>query len=80
MRFEEKLKRCSHPRNLDELRRMLPLTSYADYADVLLAKRTEMLCGEPAVWIQTTWEGGPSSWRPIPAACWIPTAITSSLP
>ena len=34
------LLRGSHPRNLDELRRMLPLTSYADYADVLLAKRT----------------------------------------
>ena len=28
------LLRGSHPRNLDELRRMLPLTSYADYADV----------------------------------------------
>lgn len=59
------LLRGSHPRNLDELRRMLPLTSYADYADVLLAKRTEMLCGEPAVWIQTTWEGG---LRPIKLA------------
>lgn len=59
------LLRGSHPRNLDELRQMLPLTTYADYADVLLAKRTEMLCGEPAVWIQTTWEGG---LRPIKLA------------
>lgn len=59
------LLRGNHPRTIDELREMLPLTSYADYADVLLAKRTEMLCGEPAIWIQTTWEGG---LRPIKLA------------
>ena len=46
------------PRTIDDLRAMLPLTTYANYADVLLARRTDMLCGEPAVWIQTTWEGG----------------------
>ena len=59
------LLRGNHPRTIDELRATLPLTSYADYADVLLAKRTEMLCSEPAIWIQTTWEGG---LRPIKLA------------
>ena len=59
------LLRGRHPRTIDELRTMLPLTTYADYADVLLPKRTEMLCAEPAVWIQTTWEGG---LRPIKLA------------
>jgi len=53
------------PRSIDELREVLPLTSYEDYADVLLARRKEMLCAEPAVWIQTTWEGG---LRPIKLA------------
>lgn len=53
------------PRTIDELRAQLPLTSYADYADVLLPKRADMLPGEPAVWIQTTWEGG---LRPIKLA------------
>ena len=53
------------PYTIDELRRMLPLTSYEDYADVLLSRRTEMLCAEPAIWIQTTWEGG---LRPIKLA------------
>lgn len=53
------------PRTIEELQRMLPLTSYADYADVLLPKRAEMLCAEPAIWIQTTWEGG---LRPIKLA------------
>ena len=54
------------PATIDELREMLPLTRYEDYADVLLARRSDMLpCGEPAIWIQTTWEGG---LRPIKLA------------
>ena len=59
------LLRGKQPRTLEELRQCLPLTTYADYADVLLPKRAEMLCAEPAVWIQTTWEGG---LRPIKLA------------
>ncbi|MCI2056315.1 MAG: GH3 auxin-responsive promoter family protein [Oscillibacter sp.] len=46
------------PHTIDELRALLPLTTYEDYADALLAKRSDLLCSEPAVWIQTTWEGG----------------------
>lgn len=53
------------PASIDELRAMLPLTTYADYAEILLARRGDMLCGEPVVWIQTTWEGG---LRPIKLA------------
>lgn len=53
------------PGTLEELRDQMPLTTYADYADELLAKRSDMLCAEPAVWIQTTWEGG---LRPIKLA------------
>ena len=53
------------PRTIEEFREIMPLTTYADYADVLLAKRGDMLCDEPAVWIQTTWEGG---LRPIKLA------------
>ena len=52
-------------RTIDELRAALPLTTYADYANVLLPKRVDMLPGEPMVWIQTTWEGG---LRPIKLA------------
>lgn len=53
------------PGTLEELRDQMPLTTYADYADDLLAKRSDMLCAEPAIWIQTTWEGG---LRPIKLA------------
>ena len=47
-----------HPTNLDEFRKMVPLTTYEDYADVLLTKQPDMLPGNPVIWIQTTWEGG----------------------
>ena len=46
------------PRTIDEFRKMVPLTTYEDYADVLLLKREEMLPDKPIIWIQTTWEGG----------------------
>lgn len=59
------LLRGRHPRTIEELREQLPLTTYADYADILLPKRTDQLCAEPAVWIQTTWEGG---LRPVKVA------------
>ena len=45
-----------HPRNLDEFRKMVPLTEYEDY--ILLTKQPDMLPGNPVIWIQTTWEGG----------------------
>lgn len=54
-----------YPENFSELREMLPLTSYEDYAEVLLARRADMLPSEPIIWIQTTWEGG---LRPIKLA------------
>jgi hypothetical protein len=53
------------PETIDELREMMPLTSYEDYAETLLSKRTDMLPAEPVAWIQTTWEGG---LRPIKLA------------
>lgn len=53
------------PETIEQLREQMPLTTYADYADVLLAKRGDMLSSEPAIWIQTTWEGG---LRPIKLA------------
>lgn len=62
----KKLLAGRQPATIDELREMLDLTNYEDYADVLLARRSDMLpCGEPSIWIQTTWEGG---LRPIKLA------------
>lgn len=46
------------PETIDEFRRLCPLTTYEDYADILLQKQSDMLPGEPVIWVQTTWEGG----------------------
>ena len=50
--------RGKRPATIEEFRAQVPLTSYEDYADVLLRKRADMLPGTPVIWIQTTWEGG----------------------
>lgn len=47
-----------HPKTIEEFRQMVPLTTYEDYADVLLLKKEDMLPDQPIIWIQTTWEGG----------------------
>ncbi len=46
------------PQTLDEFRAVVPLTTYSDYADILLEKREELLPAKPVIWIETTWEGG----------------------
>ena len=46
------------PHTIDEFREMVPLTTYEDYAPILLAKQTSMLPSDPVLWVQTTWEGG----------------------
>lgn len=46
------------PSTIEEFRKEVPLTTYDDYADILLLKKSEMLPGDPVVWIRTTWEGG----------------------
>lgn len=46
------------PETIEDFRRQVPLTTYGDYADILLQKREEMLPDKPIIWIQTTWEGG----------------------
>lgn len=68
------------PRNIQEFRQIVPLTTYEDYADVLLLKREDMLPDKPIIWIQTTWEGGK---HPIKVAPYttglIPLALTDEV-
>lgn len=44
--------------SVDEFRRVMPLTTYDDYANILLTRRADMLPAPPQIWLQTTWEGG----------------------
>ncbi len=46
------------PDSVEEFRHIVPLTSYRDYADVLLQKVESALPAKPLLWIETTWEGG----------------------
>ena len=46
------------PQDITAFRQQMPLTTYEDYADILLSKKSEMLPDTPIIWIQTTWEGG----------------------
>ena len=46
------------PKTIEEFRKMVPLTSYEDYSDILLQKKGDLLPDNPVIWIQTTWEGG----------------------
>lgn len=54
------------PQSVEEFRKMVPLTKYEDYADILLLKRGDMLPAPPVVWLSTTWESGnkPQKWAP----------------
>ncbi len=45
------------PATVDEYRRTVPLTTYEDYADLLLPKVESALPSKTLIWIETTWEG-----------------------
>lgn len=62
------------PANIEEYRKSVPLTSYEDYADLLLAKVESALPAKPVLWIETTWEGGK---RPIKLAPYTESMINS---
>lgn len=55
-----------NPMTIDEFRKHAPLTTYDDYADILLQKKGEMLPEQPIIWIQTTWEGGKNPIKTAP--------------
>lgn len=44
--------------SFEDFQKHIPLTTYQDYADLLLSKDSSVLPNEAVLWIQTTWEGG----------------------
>ena len=46
------------PDSIEDFRNAVPLTTYEDYADILLGKKEDMMPMQPVLWLQTTWEGG----------------------
>ncbi|MCK5761570.1 MAG: GH3 auxin-responsive promoter family protein [Candidatus Izimaplasma sp.] len=59
-------------KSMAEFRKYVPLTTYDDYADTLLNKRSEDLPSEPLHWVQTTWKGGK---KPIKLAPYSKTMV-----
>jgi hypothetical protein len=55
------------PGTVEEFRRRVPLTTYADYCPELLEKREETLPVEPALWVHTSGRSGeyPCKWVPM---------------
>lgn len=44
--------------SIHDFKKYIPLTTYDDYADVLLKKDDKYLPSKTSLWIETTWEGG----------------------
>ncbi len=59
--------RGTQPRTLEEFRRDVPLTTYADYAPYLLAQREDMLPAPAIRWERTSGRSGeyPAKWVPV---------------
>jgi len=58
------------PETVEEFRRRVPLTTYADYCPELLEQREDTLPVKPALWVRTSGKSGeyPCKWVPITPA------------
>lgn len=62
-----KLMRGKKPTNIEEFRRLVPLTTYKDYCPDLSEKREEVLPGKPVMWARSSGRSGdyPYKWIPL---------------
>jgi len=62
-----KLMRGARPETIEEFRKLVPLTTYADYCPELAEKRESCLPVKPALWVHTSGRSGeyPCKWVPI---------------
>jgi len=65
-----KLLHGPRPETVEEFRRRVPLTSYADYCPELLEQQEETLPVKPALWVRTSGKSGeyPCKWVPVTPA------------
>jgi hypothetical protein len=66
----KKLMPGPRPETVEEFRRRVPLTTYADYCLELLEKREDILPVKPTLWVRTSGRSGeyPCKWVPITPA------------
>ena len=62
-----KIMRGAKPTTVEEFRRQVPVTTYADYCPELLEKREDVLPENPALWVRTSGRSGkyPYKWVPL---------------
>jgi hypothetical protein len=58
------------PETVEEFRRRVPMTTYADYCPELLEQREDILPVKPALWVRTSGRSGeyPCKWVPVTPA------------
>ena len=60
----------ARPSDVEQFRRQVPLTTYADYAPYLLAQREDVLPAKPVLWQHTSGKSGEYAFRRVPVtAC-----------
>jgi len=69
----------AHPRTMEEFRAVVPLTTFEDYADLLLPHREDVLPAPPVTWLKTTWEGGSSPAKTAPYSEGMLATYTSNI-
>jgi phenylacetate-coenzyme A ligase PaaK-like adenylate-forming protein len=52
------------PKDVAEFRKLVPLTTYEDYADYLSQKNEDVLAVKPTLWSRTSGRGGEPKWVP----------------
>ncbi len=62
----KKLMNGADPRTVEEFRKQVPLTTYADYAPYLLKRRMDGLPKKPILWQCTSGKSGESTFRWVP--------------
>ncbi len=62
--LSKKIIKQNTPKNVEEFRRLVPLTTYEDYAEHLNKKDENALSAKPYVWAHTSGRGGAPKWVP----------------
>lgn len=66
----KRIMRGAKPHTIDEFRKQVPLTTYADYCPDLIERREDTLPVKPALWVRTSGRSGeyPCKWVPVTPA------------
>jgi len=69
----QRIMKGAKPNNVDEFRKVVPMTTYADYAPYIGNRQEDALAVKPFCWTRTSGRGGMVKWVPYTQRCvdWI---------